>query len=126
MDKKDSNNMLNRLKPSLKISVLLLASLVLLLLGLNTRQLYSDWSIWSETRRLESLAQHGPDEFQNPAPVADHFDGKLSADFWKFSIINGAGRVSNESAWHAASMTVTQGLTIQHRVWCKNYIRGFK
>jgi hypothetical protein len=112
IDKK-SNNMVDRAKHSRKIRVVFLVPLILFL-GLNSLQLFSNWAVWSETRRLESLATHSTDEFQNPAPVADHFAGKLSPDFWNFSIINGGGRVARASAWHAASMIFEDGLTIHH------------
>lgn len=97
--------------------MILLPILILLLflwLGLNYRQLYVTWSIGSEKQRLLTLAAHAPDEFQNPAPVEDRFEGKLSPDFWKFTTMNGGGEVSNELAWHATAITVKDGLTIQH------------
>ena len=87
---------------------------IIVFLGLNYRQLYSAWAIRSETRRLVNLAAEAPDEFQNPTAVEDRFEGKLSPDFWKFTTINGAGKVSNESAWHAAEIAFDDGLMIQH------------
>ena len=53
-------------------------------------------------------------DFQNPAPLTDQFTGATSSDFWNFFIINGAGPVSREDAWHAASVTFEPVLTIQH------------
>ena len=50
-------------------------------LGLNYRQLYSAWAIKSETKRLVNVAANASDEFQNPAPMEDWFEGKLSSDF---------------------------------------------
>ena len=97
----------------MKIFVLLLAP-VLLFLGLNYQQLYSAVTIWSETNRLVHLAADTPDEFQNPEPVEDNFEGELSSRFWKFTIINGGGKVSNEHAWRSSAMTIDHGLTIQH------------
>jgi len=94
--------------------VILFLTLLFLLLGLNYRQLYSAWAIRSETSRLVNFAGNAPDEFQNPAPVEDRFEGKLSSDFWKFTIINGGGKVSNEMAWHSAAITVNDALTIRH------------
>jgi len=97
----------------MKITILLLV-LLFSFLGSNYRQLYSAWTIRSETKRLESLAVKTAKEFQNPSLVEDHFDESLSPVFWEFSVINGAGKASNESAWHAAEMTVDHGLTIHH------------
>jgi len=96
------------------IIIILLPILLFLFLGLNNRQLYSAWAVWSETRRLASLAEKTPEEFQNPAPVEDRFEGKLSSDFWKFTTINGGGEVSNEMSWHSTAFTTDQGLTLQH------------
>lgn len=97
----------------MKIVILLITPLILFL-GLNYRQLYSAWAIRSETKRLVNLAANAPDEFQNPAPVQDWFGEKLSSDFWRFTTINGAGKVSNESTWHAAEFKIEQGLSIRH------------
>src|SRR6266540_3710335 len=97
----------------MKIIPLILMPLILFI-GLNYRQLYSAWAIKSETKRLVNLAATAPDEFQNPSPLEDNFDEKLSTDFWKFSAINGAGRVSSEGAWHAAEIKIEQGLSIRH------------
>lgn len=88
--------------------------LSLLWLGLNYRQLYVVWAIRSEKRRLVKVAADAPDEFQNPPPVEDHFDEKLSCDFWKFTTINGGGEVSNEMSWHSAAIVVNNALTIRH------------
>ena len=97
----------------MKIVILLLAP-VLLFLGLNYQQLYSSVAIWSESKRLVNLAANAAEEFQNPAPIEDRFEGKLSSDFWKFTTINGGGEVSNEVSWHSAAMAFDHGLTIQH------------
>jgi hypothetical protein len=94
--------------------IYLLVIPILVFLGLNYRQLYSAWAIWSETRRLANLAEAASEEFQYPAPLEDRFERKLSSAFWKFTTINGAGKVSNESAWHAAEIAFEDGLTIQH------------
>lgn len=101
----------------MKIIIFLLAFLLLkliLFLGLNYRQLYSAWAIRSETKRLTNLAENASDEFHNPVPIEDRFEGKLCPHFWKFTIINGNGKVSNEAAWHSAAMTFGDGLTISH------------
>ena len=98
---------------TLKIALLLLA-LLISFLGLNYRQLAAAWTVWSETTRLTRQALTTSDDFQNPESAEDHFDDGLSPQFWKFTTINGAGRVSNDPAWHAAGMTVEHGLSIQH------------
>ena len=92
----------------------ILLLLLLLFVAPNYRQLYSIWAIRSEKKRLTTLAEDAPDGFQNPAPMGDCFDGRLCPRFWKFSIINGNGKVSKESAWHSAAMTFGDGLTISH------------
>ena len=97
----------------MKIIIFILTPLMLFL-GLNYRQLYSAWVIKSEMKRLVNLAANASDEFQNPAPIEDSFDGKRSSDFWKFTTINGAGKVSRESAWHVAEFRTKQGLSIHH------------
>ncbi len=97
------------------VYILLLPIVVLLLLiGLNYRQIISAWMIRVETSRLEKSAANAAEGYENPAPLEDKFDGELSPDFWNFSITNGGGKVSNESAWHAASITLEDGLTINH------------
>jgi hypothetical protein len=87
---------------------------LLLFAGLNFRQLYSAWALRSEKNRLITLAENAPAGFQNPAPMQDCFDVRVCPNFWKFSIINGNGKVSKESAWHSAAMTFEDGLTISH------------
>jgi hypothetical protein len=94
--------------------VLLLLALPILFLGLNFRQLISVWTIWSEKTRLTRLASNTPDEFKNPEPLEDRFDGELSRQFWKFTIINGGGQVSNAPPWHSVAMTIDQNLSIRH------------
>jgi hypothetical protein len=101
-------------KPRLLPILFLLLALLLLWLGLNYRQIIAHGTIWNETTRLHAQALHFPTDFQNPAPEQDLFDGGLSSELWKFTTINGAGRVSNEPAWHAAAMTVENGLSLQH------------
>ena len=101
----------------MKIGFLLLLVLLInlaIFCGLNYRQLYSVWAIQLETKRLTALAENASDVFQNPSPKRDLFDGELCSDFWKFTLINGNGRVSNEPAWHSAAMTCQDGLTISH------------
>ena len=97
------------------VYILLLPIIVLLvLIGLNYRQIISAWMIQVETNRLEKSAANTTEEYSNPAPLEDKFQGELSPDFWKFSIINGGGEISHESAWHAAAMTFEDGLAINH------------
>jgi hypothetical protein len=97
------------------VYILFLPIVVLLvLIGLNYRQIISAWMIRAETSRLEKTAMDTPDEYSNPAPLEDKFQEDLSPDFWKFSIINGGGQVSHEDAWHAAAMTLENGLAINH------------
>ena len=97
----------------MKLIYLLLIPL-LAFIGLNYRQLYSAWAIHRESSRLEKIAVNSSDEHQNPEPLEDNFDGELSPDFWNFSIINGAGKVSHEDAWHSTAMTLHDGLNINH------------
>jgi hypothetical protein len=87
---------------------------LLILIGLNYRQIMSAWMIRSETNRLEKSVASATEEFSNPAPLEDTFQGELSPDFWNFSIINGAGKVSHEDTWHAAAMNLHDGLGINH------------
>ena len=97
----------------MKIIFAILAAVVVFL-GLNYRQLYTAWTIKSETKRLINNAATAPMDFENPAPLEVNFDSKLSTDFWKFSIINGAGKASHEYAWHSAAIDVKQGVSINH------------
>lgn len=97
------------------VYIFLLPIIVLLtLIGLNYRQIIADWMIHTETSRLEKSALKALEDFSNPAPLEDQFQGELSKDFWKFSIINGGGKISHEDAWHAAAMTFENGLAINH------------
>lgn len=94
------------------VYILLLPIVVALtLIGLNYRQIIADWMIHAETSRLAHSALQG---VSNPTALEDQFQGELSKDFWKFSIINGGGKVSHEDAWHAAAMTFENGLAINH------------
>jgi hypothetical protein len=97
------------------VYILLLPIVVLLvLIGLNYRQIISAWMIRTETNRLEKSARDALEDYSNPAPLEDKFQGELSPDFWNFSIINGGGKVSHETAWHAATMTFEGSLAINH------------
>lgn len=98
-----------------KMTLLLISGFVVLL-GLNYHQIYSAFTIWSETNRLARLTWALADEYQNPAPMEDGFDIEKPSDFWSFALINGGGVVSNENAWHAVAVNVDRGLTIQHSV----------
>lgn len=77
--------------------LILLMIVVVVFLGLNYRQLYSAWTIKSEARRLVKAVAEAPMEVITPEHMEDNFDSKLSTDFWKFSTINGAGKVSPDS-----------------------------
>ena len=97
------------------VYILLLPIIVLLMLiGLNYRQIISAWMIHAETSRLEKSAMDAPKEYSNPASLEEKFQRELSPDFWNFSIINGGAEVSHETAWHAAAMTFEDGLAINH------------
>jgi hypothetical protein len=95
------------------IVIIVATVLAVAFVALNYRQLYATWSIQSETQRLVKLAETAPDDFQNPTSAEDRFDGQLSS-FWNFSLINGGGKVSNATAWHAASYTTSNSLSIYH------------
>jgi len=106
------------IKQELKKRVIKIALLVLTLLvlfaGLNFQQLYSAWTIWDETQRLTRLAEDATDNFENPAPLTEDFENGLSTEFWDFTTINGAGQVSNKTAWHAAEMEIDHQLILRH------------
>lgn len=87
---------------------------VLVLIGLNYRQILSAWMIRVETNRLEKSAANATEEYSNPGPLEDTFQGELSPEFWNFSIINGGGEVSHETAWHATAMTFEDRIAINH------------
>ncbi|WKZ36211.1 MAG: hypothetical protein QY332_21625 [Anaerolineales bacterium] len=94
--------------------VLLVLTPAVLFAGLNFQQLVSAWTVRNETQRLAKLAGDAPDDFENPAPLTEDFEEGLSTAFWDFTIINGAGQVSNETAWHAAEMEIDHQLTLRH------------
>lgn len=98
----------------IKTAILILAP-ILIWLGLSYKQIYTALSIWDETNRLINQARTAADEFQNPAPLEDRFDKKLSADFWDFVTINGGGQVSNDLEWHTSALTVGQELTLRQK-----------
>lgn len=81
-------------------------------IGLNYRQLYAMWAIRREYQRLikGTINPH----HEHPASLEDLFGETLSSSFWKFIIINGGRKVSNDTAWHAAAVTAKRGLTIYH------------
>lgn len=108
-----TSQMIDRRNRKVTLIALFLAPL-LALLYLNYQQVYSAWAVWSETNRLIEVAESVPEEYQNPAPLEDRFEGMLSQDFWKFTTINGAGEVSNDMAWHAVQIEAGEGLSIQH------------
>lgn len=102
------------MKPYIIIAILIAILMAVVFAALNYRQLYSAWAIQRETKRLLKQAEAAPDDFQNPAGVSDNFNGKLSEAFWKFTVINGGGKVGNGTAWHAASYATTGMLVIYH------------
>jgi len=100
------------MKTTILISLLFALIVLFVFVGLNYRQLYAIWAIHREQKRL--IKQAVDPDFENPPPMDDHFDGTLSSEFWKFIIINGGGKVSNETTWHAVSITSKRDLTIYH------------
>ncbi len=94
--------------------LLILLALLLLWFGLNYCQIIAYGTILNETARLNQQALHLSSDFQNPAPQQDLFDGQFSPNFWKFTSVNGAGKVSNESNWHAAAIAFEHNILLQH------------
>jgi hypothetical protein len=88
--------------------------LVVLFAGLNFQQLYSAWTVSNEIRQLERRAAYAPEDVENPEALMEDFENELSAEFWDFTIINGAGEASNETAWHAAKMVIDHKLILRH------------
>lgn len=88
--------------------------LLLIWISLNVRQIASALMIHAETSRLEIAAALSSENDSNPAPQEDRFQGELSPGFWNFSIINGGGEISQDTAWHAAAITFEDGLAINH------------
>ncbi|HAX69172.1 MAG TPA: hypothetical protein PK152_05035 [Anaerolineales bacterium] len=93
---------------------LLVLTPAVLFAGLNFQQLVSVWTVSNETRQLERRAAFAPEGVENPAPLTEDFKAGLSTAFWDFTIINGAGQASNETAWHAAEMEIDHQLTLRH------------
>ncbi|MBN8655140.1 MAG: hypothetical protein J0M11_05320 [Anaerolineae bacterium] len=98
---------------TIKIALAVLG-LVVLFAGLNFQQLYSVWTVSNETRQLEKRAAYAPQVVENPEAIAENFEEGLSTEFWDFTIINGAGQASNETAWHAVEMEIDHQLTLRH------------
>jgi len=94
--------------------VLLVLTPAVLFAGLNFQQLVSAWTVSNETRQLERRAAFAPEGVENPAPLTENFEAGLSTTFWDFTIINGAGQASNETAWHAVEMEIDHQLTLRH------------
>jgi hypothetical protein len=88
--------------------------LVVLFAGLNFQQLYSAWTVSKEIRQLEKRAAYAPEDVDNPEALREAFEDGLSTGFWDFTIINGAGQASNETAWHAAEMVIEHQLILRH------------
>ena len=98
---------------TIKITLAVLG-LAVLFAGLNFQQLYSVWTVSNETRQLERRAAYAPQDVENPEAIAENFEEGLSTEFWDFTIINGAGQASNETAWHAAEMVIDHQLNLRH------------
>ncbi|MCQ3935415.1 MAG: hypothetical protein DPW18_00065 [Chloroflexi bacterium] len=82
--------------------------------ALNIQQLISRWTVSNETRQLEKRAAYSPEDVENPEALTENFEEGLSTRFWDFTIINGAGQASNETAWHAAEMVIDHQLILRH------------
>jgi hypothetical protein len=83
-------------------------------MALNIQQLISIWTVSNETRQLEKRAAYAPQDVENPEAIAENFEEGLSTEFWDFTIINGAGQASSESAWHAVEMEIDHQLILRH------------
>jgi len=80
----------------------------------NYRQLYSWWVVRQETKRLVNQALIASFNSHQTIRLEDDFHESLSEDVWKLVLINGAGKVSNGTSWHATALNVANGLTISH------------
>ena len=107
----DTKQKWKRLTIKIMLAVL---GLVVLFAGLNFQQLYSVWTVLNETRQLEKRAAYTPQDVENPEALTDDFEEGLSTEFWDFTIINGAGQASNETAWHTVEMQIDHQLTLRH------------
>jgi hypothetical protein len=83
-------------------------------IALNIQQLISIWTVSNETRQLEKGAIYAPEDVENPEALMENFEEGVSTEFWDFTIINGAGQASNETAWHAVEMEIDHQLTLRH------------
>ena len=83
-------------------------------IALNIQQLISIWTVSNETQQLERRAAYAPDDVENPEALMENFEEGLSTEFWDFTIINGAGQASNETAWHVVEMQIDHQLTLRH------------
>lgn len=96
------------------IPTILLLCLVVFFVASNYQQLYSWWAIRQETKRLADQALIASFSSHKTIQLKDDFHESLSEDIWKLVLINGAGKVSNETSWHATALNVRNGLTISH------------
>jgi len=114
METKTKNNQTR--KKTTYIAGVVIAAIMLLLLFItqNFRQLASIWTVSNETRQLERRAAYAPQDVENPEAIAENFEEGLSTEFWDFTIINGAGQASNETAWHAAEIVIDHQLILRH------------
>lgn len=80
----------------------------------NYRQLYSWWVVRQETKRLADQTLIASSNSHKTIWLEDDFHEGLSEDVWKLVLINGAGKVSNGTSWHATALNISNGLTISH------------
>ena len=94
------------------------ATILLCLVGFfvasNYRQFYSWWAVRQETKRLADQALIVPFNVHQTIQLEDDFRESLSEDVWKLVLINGAGKVSTGTSWHATALNVRDGLAISH------------
>jgi hypothetical protein len=99
------------------IAGMIIAIVVLVLIpGLNARQISSWYLVQSEKSRLTKSAMVTLPPVALKAAVSDDFNSGLSPKFWDLTIINSARHISHASSFHAAEFK-TQGnmLEIVHR-----------
>ncbi len=94
----------------MKPIVFILLVVLVVLLAANFQSLYLSYAV---ARAWQRLAASNPavGAHANPPAMSDSPDGAL-APLWRFSLINGAGQVSSDDTFHAASHTVQDGLRL--------------
>ena len=97
------------------------ATILLCLVGFfvasNYRQLYSWWAVRQETKRLADQALIASFSSHKTIQLDDDFRESLSEDVWKLVLINGAGKASNGTSWHATALNVHGGGASRIREW---------